>query len=139
MLLVVRPRATPLSRLPGNRSYINMRGREGAGDTSCLWSENSHDSNDERVRSQQRPPRSSLGLSLSSQPSSIPAPLSWVEIHTQPLERTERYVRLQIMSSRQGLPPNQLRCLFFLLFYYETFKSQEISKTSFTLLSSIKV
>lgn len=43
-LLVVKPCATPLSWLLGNRGCINMRRREGAGDTSCLWSENNHDS-----------------------------------------------------------------------------------------------
>lgn len=43
-LLVVRRCVTPLSRLPSNRGCINMCGGKGAGDTSCLWSESSHDS-----------------------------------------------------------------------------------------------
>lgn len=75
-------------------------------------------------------PLFALSVSL-FQPSSNPALLSQLGIHFQPLERKERYVRLLIMSSRQGL--------FFFLFLYETFKSQEISKSCFTLLNSIKV
>lgn len=63
-LLVVRPCATPLSWLLGNRGCINMRRREGAGDTSCLWSENNNDSVCVRrpVRSQR--PAFSLSLSI---------------------------------------------------------------------------
>lgn len=64
-LPVVRLCVTPLSRLPGNRGCINMRGRKGAGDTSCLWSESNHNSVSVRRRlPSQHPPPLSISLRL---------------------------------------------------------------------------
>lgn len=101
-----RPCATPMSRLLGNGGCINMRGREGAGDTSRPWSENKQDSVSVRRRLRsQRLPHLSGRLSL-LQPSSFPAQLDR-NTHTPPLGRKSGSVGLLIMWSRQGLPPHQ--------------------------------
>lgn len=101
MLLVVRLCATPLSRLPGNRGCINMRGREGAGDTSCLWSESNHDSVSVKQRFRSQHPPLSVCLSLIAVQRSRSAQLV-IGIHTQPLEHKKGYVRLNILLSKQG-------------------------------------